>query len=83
MIDIGEGMGYGECCELCKADDSQTCAPEANNTVYVNLKKKEKNSANMIIVLIGQIVFLVEGDDISSCHNYMYIHWKHSLQCAL
>lgn len=39
----------------------------------------------MIMVLIGQIVFLVEVDDISSCHRYMYIyvHCKHSLQCAL
>ena len=24
-MDIGEGMCYGECCELCKTDDSQTC----------------------------------------------------------
>ena len=30
-MDIGEGMCYGECCELCKTDDSQTYAPETNN----------------------------------------------------
>ena len=24
-MDIGEGMCYGECCEMCKPDDSQTC----------------------------------------------------------
>ena len=36
VMDIGEGMCYGECCELCKTDDSQTCTPEANNILYVN-----------------------------------------------
>ena len=35
-MDIGEGMCYDECCELCKTDDSQTYTPEANNTLYVN-----------------------------------------------
>ena len=41
-MDIGEGMCYGECCELSKTDDSQTCTPEANNTLCVN--KFLKNS---------------------------------------
>ena len=31
VMDIGEGMCYGESCELCKTDDSQTCTPETNN----------------------------------------------------
>ena len=35
-VDIGEGMCYGECCELCKTNDTQTSTPEANNTLYVN-----------------------------------------------
>ena len=33
---IGEGMCYGECCEVCKPDDSQTCIPGANNIFYVS-----------------------------------------------
>ena len=40
VMDIGEG--YGECCELCKTDESQTCTPETNNTVYVKKEKKEQ-----------------------------------------
>lgn len=36
MIDIGEGMCYGEHCELCKTDGSQTCIPETNNSLNVN-----------------------------------------------
>ena len=39
-MDIGKGMCYGECCELCKTDDSQIRIPEANNTFYVNFKKE-------------------------------------------
>ena len=35
-MDIGEGMCCGECCEMCKPDDSHTCTPGANNTLYVN-----------------------------------------------
>ena len=31
VMDIGEGMCYGECCEVCKPDNSQTCTPGANN----------------------------------------------------
>ena len=42
-MNIGEGMCCGECCEVCKPGDSQTCTPGANNTLYVNLKKKEEN----------------------------------------
>ena len=41
-MDIGEGMCNGECCELCKTDESQTCAPDTNNTLYVNFLKKER-----------------------------------------
>ena len=37
-MDIGEGMCYGDCCEVCKPVDSQTCTPGANNTLYVNKK---------------------------------------------
>ena len=42
-MDIGDGRCYGECCEVCKPDDTQTCTPGANNTLYVNLKKRSKN----------------------------------------
>ena len=42
-MDTGEGMCYGECCEMCKTDDSQTCTPGTNNTLYVNLKNQDKN----------------------------------------
>ena len=38
-MDIGEGMCYGECCEVCKSDDSQTRTPGENNTLYVNILK--------------------------------------------
>ena len=38
VMDIGEGMCYGERCEVCKPGDSQTCIPGANNTLYVNKK---------------------------------------------
>ena len=31
VMDTGESMCYGECCEVCKPDDSQTYNPEANN----------------------------------------------------
>ena len=41
VMDTGDGMYYGECCEMCKTDDSQTCTPEANNTLYVFLKKAD------------------------------------------
>ena len=40
-MDIGEGMYYGECCEVCKPGNSQTCTPGANNTFYVNKKIKK------------------------------------------
>ena len=40
VMDIGEGMCYGECCEVCKPVDSQTCTSGANNTFYVNKKLK-------------------------------------------
>ena len=36
VMDIGEGMCYGECCEVCKPGDSQTCTHGTNNTLYVN-----------------------------------------------
>ena len=38
-MDTGEGMCYGEHCELCKTDESQTCTPEPNNTLCVNFLK--------------------------------------------
>ena len=41
-MDTGEGMCYGEHCELCKTDESQTSTPETNNTSYVNKKTKIK-----------------------------------------
>ena len=40
VMDIGEGMCFGECCEVCKPGDSQTCTPGANNSLYVNKKIK-------------------------------------------
>ena len=49
VMDIGEGMCDGKCCELCKTDESQTCTSETNNAVYVNFKKmycKYKGSEN-------------------------------------
>ena len=42
-MDIGEGMCYGECCELCKPDKSQTCTPEANIIHYMLGKKSLEN----------------------------------------
>jgi len=38
VIDIGEGMCYGERCELCKTVKSQICTSETNNAIYVSLK---------------------------------------------
>ena len=31
VMDFGEGMCYGECCEVCKPGDSQTCTPGDKN----------------------------------------------------
>ena len=31
VMDIGEGMCFGECCEVCKPGDSQTCTPGDKN----------------------------------------------------
>ena len=31
VMDIGEGMCYGECCEMCKPGNSQTCTPGDKN----------------------------------------------------
>ena len=36
-MDTGEGMCYGECCEVCKPGDSQTCTPGDKNT-YMFIK---------------------------------------------
>ena len=44
-MDIGEDMCYGECSEVCKPGDSQTCTSGANNTLYV-YKKNLKNKKN-------------------------------------
>ena len=38
VMDIGEGMFYGECSEVCKPGDSQTYTPGAKNTLYVYKK---------------------------------------------
>lgn len=46
-MDVGESMCYGECHELCKTDESQTCPPEADNTLYVNKNKSIKNKEMM------------------------------------
>ena len=39
---------YGECCEMCKPDDLETCTPEANNTLYVNKNKFLKKLVNRL-----------------------------------
>ena len=44
-MDIGEGMCYGECCEVCKPGDSQTCTPGDKNILYVYKKIKKKKKA--------------------------------------
>ena len=44
VMDTGESMCYGECRELCKTDDSQTCIPEANNTLSVNNNNRSRLS---------------------------------------
>ena len=31
VMDIAEGMCFGECCEVCKPGDSQTCTPGVKN----------------------------------------------------
>ena len=36
VMDIGEGMCCNEHWVLYKTDESQTCTPETNNTLYVN-----------------------------------------------
>ena len=41
-MDTGEGMSCGECCDVCKPGDSQTCTSGANNTLYVNKKFLKK-----------------------------------------
>ena len=46
-MDIGEGMCYDECCEVCKPSNSQTCTSGTNNTLYVNLKKKREKPQEM------------------------------------
>ena len=40
VMDTGEGMWYGERCELPKTNEKQTCIPETSNTLYVNFFKK-------------------------------------------
>ena len=48
VMDIGEGMCYSECCEVCKPGKSQTCTPWAINTLYVNKKLKNKKVGKII-----------------------------------
>ena len=57
-MDTGEGMYYGECCEVCKPGDSQTCTPGDTNTLYVYKKiknkkqnKQKKNLSKMYIII--------------------------------
>ena len=38
VMEIGEGMCFGECCEVCKPGDSQTCTPGGKNILYVYIK---------------------------------------------
>lgn len=45
--DIGEGMCYGGCCEVCRTDESWTCIPETNNILYANLIKKKKKERSV------------------------------------
>ena len=40
VMGIGKGVCYCEYCEMCKADDSQTCTSGANNTLCINNEKK-------------------------------------------
>ena len=41
VMDTGEGMCCGERCVLYKTDESRTCTPETNNTLYVNNNSKK------------------------------------------
>ena len=43
-MDTGEGMCYGERCELCKTVESQICTSETNNAIYVKKEKKKKKN---------------------------------------
>ena len=54
-MDIGEGMCYDECCEVCKSGDSQTCTPGANNTSYVNKKLKVKINKKQIKSFLADV----------------------------
>ena len=57
VMDTGEGMCYGECCELCKTDDSQTCTPEANNTLYVKRERERGPRPIFSLLTMSQVVF--------------------------
>ena len=50
-MDIGEGMCYDECCEMCKPGESQTCTPGDKNICL--LKFFLKKDLMKIIVLRG------------------------------
>ena len=39
VMDIGEGMCYGKCREVCKPGDSQTCTPGDKNICLQKIKK--------------------------------------------
>lgn len=45
-MDIGEGMCGNEYWVLYKIEESQTCNSGTNNTLYINLKKKNKRKRN-------------------------------------
>lgn len=53
-MDAGDGVCFGECREVCQPDDSPTCTPGTNNTLYVNNKRKTtKKPAGPFYNLLG------------------------------
>ena len=54
VMDIGEGMCFCECCEVCKPGNSQTCTPGDKNTLYVY--KKFKNLIKKIHFKQGSLI---------------------------
>lgn len=39
MMETGEAMYYGECCEVYKTYESQACTLETNNTYQLKIKR--------------------------------------------
>ena len=51
-MDTGEGMGYGECYEMCKPNDSQTCTlGQIIHYMSIKIINLKKNRG------LGQIAF--------------------------